>query len=544
MASGGSGSGFNPPKKKGGFLTPKLLRKRDNAATKEKVKSKDDLNLLNKEEEGSASCSGTEMQPPISGCDHINHTPDCHMNALCAGSRLSNSSENLGPCPNKALMKRKSRTLTLRKKKASDNTGKQSSKFWTFRFKKRLPLKRKDSDIPEPVPFPEAKPCVCTSYRRTEDGQNAQPHIPQQQGLVFPAPSGPTLLGSSASPIQPNSTRTTRLAMGAGPGPTGVRRYNPQLFQLVPAPIQTTTVIDMARTNPDDYPTEDIDELMIAQRARDMELGIEISPSHFAYPHLQYSSSISSSSSSSGSSAVSEQTNNSLSLAFQNQCVVTTTTLYPSTSDGFSRDSYHSRDGEAEYGEFGTLPAPVPASMGSYIPRTVHTQVDYIHCLVPDLRHITKCTFYWGVIDRYEAERLLETRPEGTFLLRDSAQEEFLFSVSFRRYGRSLHARIEQWNHKFSFDSHDPGVFASDTVCGLIEHYKDPSCCMFFEPMLTNPLNRTFPFSLQHLCRTVICSTTTYDGLNFLPLPKSLRDYLKYYHYKQKVRVRRFEVNH
>lgn len=58
----------------------------------------------------------------------------------------------------------------------------------------------------------------------------------------------------------------------------------------------------------------------------------------------------------------------------------------------------------------------------------------------------------------------------GTFLLRDSAQEEYLFSVSFRKYQRSLHARIEQFNHKFSFDSHDPAVFASETVTGKIFH--------------------------------------------------------------------------
>lgn len=76
-------------------------------------------------------------------------------------------------------------------------------------------------------------------------------------------------------------------------------------------------------------------------------------------------------------------------------------------------------------------------------------QVDYVHCLVPDLMQITNCSFYWGKMDRYEAERLLDNKPEGTFLLRDSAQEEFLFSVSFRKYGRSLHARIEQFNHKF-----------------------------------------------------------------------------------------------
>lgn len=167
-----------------------------------------------------------------------------------------------------------------------------------------------------------------------------------------------------------------------------------------------------------------------------------------------------------------------------------------------------------------------------------HTQVDFIHCLVPDLLNITNCSFYWGKMDRYEAERLLDGKPEGTFLLRDSAQEEFLFSVSFRKYGRSLHARIEQWDHKFSFDSHDPGVYMSDTICGLIEHYKDPSSCMFFEPILTSPLHRNFTFSLQHLSRATITTKLTYDDINYLQLPKTLKSYLKEYHYRQKVRVR------
>lgn len=175
------------------------------------------------------------------------------------------------------------------------------------------------------------------------------------------------------------------------------------------------------------------------------------------------------------------------------------------------------------------------------VPKSVHTQIDYIHCLVPDLLQIISSSFYWGKMDRYEAERLLDNKPEGTFLLRDSAQEEYLFSVSFRKYERSLHARIEQWNHRFSFDSHDPGVFSSPTVCGLIEHYKDPTSCMFFEPMLTIPLHRNFPFSLQHLCRGVICNHLTYDSINYLKLPKTLKTFLKEYHYKQRVRVRRLD---
>ncbi|XP_034957720.1 suppressor of cytokine signaling 4 [Zootoca vivipara] len=175
-------------------------------------------------------------------------------------------------------------------------------------------------------------------------------------------------------------------------------------------------------------------------------------------------------------------------------------------------------------------------------PPKYHTQIDYVHCLVPDLLQINNNPCYWGVMDKYAAEALLDGKPEGTFLLRDSAQEDYLFSVSFRRYSRSLHARIEQWNHNFSFDAHDPCVFHSPDITGLLEHYKDPSSCMFFEPLLSTPLNRTFPFSLQHICRTVICNHTTYDGIDALPVPPSVKLYLKEYHYKSKVRVLRIDV--
>lgn len=185
---------------------------------------------------------------------------------------------------------------------------------------------------------------------------------------------------------------------------------------------------------------------------------------------------------------------------------------------------------------------PQPEQQKSHNGYRIHTQIDYIHCLVPDLLQITNLPCYWGVMDRYEAERLLEGKPEGTFLLRDSAQEDYLFSVSFRRYGRSLHARIEQWNHNFSFDVHDPSVFHAPTVTGLLEHYKDPNSCMFFEPLLSNPIHRTQPFNLQHICRAAISSCTTYDGINMLPIPNALKKHLKEYHYKQRVRVRRMDT--
>jgi len=171
--------------------------------------------------------------------------------------------------------------------------------------------------------------------------------------------------------------------------------------------------------------------------------------------------------------------------------------------------------------------------------RKAHTQVDYEHHLVPFLQEITNCSFYWGKMDRYEAEELLDKKPEGSFLLRDSAQDEFLFSVSFRRYSRSLHARIEEQGHKFSFDCHDPGVFSASNIPQLLEHYNDPSSCMFFEPMLCHPINRKNPFSLQALSRATICDhLSSYSDVEKLELPKQLKVFLKEYHYRHQIAVR------
>ncbi|KAG7481836.1 suppressor of cytokine signaling 4-like [Solea senegalensis] len=156
------------------------------------------------------------------------------------------------------------------------------------------------------------------------------------------------------------------------------------------------------------------------------------------------------------------------------------------------------------------------------------SNTDYV--LVPDLLQINNSPCYWGVLNRFEAEELLEGQPEGTFLLRDSAQDEFLFSVSFRRYSRSLHARIEQNGKRFSFDVRDPCMYQDPSVTGLLRHYSNPATCLFFEPLLSRPLLRTFPFSLQHLCRVVICSSSTYQGINNLPLPPQLREYIRLYH--------------
>ena len=106
------------------------------------------------------------------------------------------------------------------------------------------------------------------------------------------------------------------------------------------------------------------------------------------------------------------------------------------------------------------------------------------------------------------------------------------------RFNCSLHARIEESNHEFSFDCHDPGVYSSRSVRGLLEHYKEPLSCMFFEPMLLHPVKRNQCFTLQELARAVICDRCSYSGVGRLPLPKSIKSFLREYSYRHKVRSR------
>ncbi len=113
------------------------------------------------------------------------------------------------------------------------------------------------------------------------------------------------------------------------------------------------------------------------------------------------------------------------------------------------------------------------AFVGNYLPR---------RCGIATFTH-DLCEAVAGAADGHEVIALaMNDRLEGydysprvRFELRDSAQSDYLFSVSFRRYQRTLHARIEHSYHRFSFDSYDPGVFSALTVIELVEHYKDPT---------------------------------------------------------------------
>ncbi|XP_028821475.1 suppressor of cytokine signaling 6 [Denticeps clupeoides] len=164
--------------------------------------------------------------------------------------------------------------------------------------------------------------------------------------------------------------------------------------------------------------------------------------------------------------------------------------------------------------------------------------------LTAELKKLAKQGWYWGPITRYEAEEKLVNLPNCSFLVRDSSDDRYLLSLSFRSQGKTLHTRIEHSNGRFSFYE-QPEVEGHTSIVDLIEHsMKDSENGAFcysrsrapgsitYPVRLTNPVSRFMQVrSLQYLCRFVIRQYTRIDLIQKLPLPNKMKDYLQEKHY-------------
>ena len=56
-----------------------------------------------------------------------------------------------------------------------------------------------------------------------------------------------------------------------------------------------------------------------------------------------------------------------------------------------------------------------------------------------------QCGWYWGALGLDEAEAKLAQKPDGTFLVRDSSDEHYILSLTFRSQGSTHHTRIERY---------------------------------------------------------------------------------------------------
>ncbi|XP_042259024.1 suppressor of cytokine signaling 2 [Thunnus albacares] len=175
--------------------------------------------------------------------------------------------------------------------------------------------------------------------------------------------------------------------------------------------------------------------------------------------------------------------------------------------------------------------------------RTVESDESRIALAMKDLKNTG---WYWGSLTANEAKEILQDASEGTFLVRDSSQRDYLFTISAMTSAGPTNLRIEYKHGKFKLDSVvlvKPKLKQFDSVVHLVEHYvqlsrtgvKPPPDSQSSAPtnstvqlLLTKPVYTATP-PLQHLCRIAINRSTR--RVQDLPLPNRLKDYLTDYAY-------------
>ena len=58
---------------------------------------------------------------------------------------------------------------------------------------------------------------------------------------------------------------------------------------------------------------------------------------------------------------------------------------------------------------------------------------------------LSQCGWYWGPLSFDDAEARLCDLPDGSFLVRDSSDDRYILSLSFRSQSSTHHTRIEHF---------------------------------------------------------------------------------------------------
>ncbi|CAG0916557.1 unnamed protein product [Notodromas monacha] len=139
--------------------------------------------------------------------------------------------------------------------------------------------------------------------------------------------------------------------------------------------------------------------------------------------------------------------------------------------------------------------------------------------------------WYWGPISSTMAENVLSEEPDGSFIVRDSSDSHYIFSLSFKFCNNIKHVRIDHDHGNFSFGS--CSKFRSRTIVDFVENAVEHSRSgrfLFFwhrragqsplQVQLINPVSRFV--IVRHLRKDLIPQ---------LPLPGKLKEYLSCPHY-------------
>ena len=137
--------------------------------------------------------------------------------------------------------------------------------------------------------------------------------------------------------------------------------------------------------------------------------------------------------------------------------------------------------------------------------------------LIPYMKDIFACPYFWGEIEDIKAEEILREKPNGSFLLHKSKNLDYLLRVSYKD------SRFISHDHICKLDaSNDPGAAADHQINlkDLLTNSLKESCDV--EEALRIPVHRKNPFSLRNLTRAVIADSTNFQDVNKLKLPKKI----------------------
>ncbi|XP_077503372.1 uncharacterized protein LOC144113876 [Amblyomma americanum] len=217
-------------------------------------------------------------------------------------------------------------------------------------------------------------------------------------------------------------------------------------------------------------------------------------------------------------------------------------------TDGTTQPAAGAGYSEASAAAEGPQVPPRPALRGAtasvFAPGMDGREDPRISSLSEELFKLSKHGWYWGPITRSEAEEKLADQPDGAFLVRDSSDDRYLLSLTFKSYGKTLHTRIEHCNGLFSFYAQS-GPEGRACIVDLIQesmNYSQSGVFCYsrgrspgvpsFPVRLIKPVSRlTHVRSLQYLCRFVIRQYTRFDHIQRLPLPSRIKGYLEEGHY-------------
>ncbi|CAN8002798.1 unnamed protein product [Ixodes hexagonus] len=163
------------------------------------------------------------------------------------------------------------------------------------------------------------------------------------------------------------------------------------------------------------------------------------------------------------------------------------------------------------------------------------------------LRTLRTSGYYYEGLSWQEADRLLRDRAVGTFLVRDSSDNRFLFALSVQTERGPTSARIHYRKGQFRLDSEDALSSCMpwfSCVVRLVEHYVQLSrsakgqMCVWLDGhgrrdlpiMLTRPLYREL-LPLQHLCRLALnrAASASPASAPLVSMPAALREYVNDY---------------